>query len=86
VIVSALKKAEDGNALVVRFYEWAGKQGDITVQLPPGAESAQETDLMEKPLGSLPVTSGTVKVQTKPYEIKTVEVRFSTVPAMAARP
>jgi alpha-mannosidase len=86
VIVSALKKAEDGNALVVRFYEWAGKQGDITVQLPPGAESAQETDLMEKPLGSLPVTSGTVKVQTKPYEIKTVELRFSTVPAMAARP
>ena len=49
IIVTAMKKAEDENALVVRFYEWAGKQGDVTLQLPPGAESAAETDLMEKP-------------------------------------
>ena len=48
-----MKKAEDENALVVRFYEWAGKQARLTLQLPPGAESATETDLMEKPTGSL---------------------------------
>ena len=43
VIVTALKKAEDENALVVRFYEWAGKDSEVTIQLPPGAESAAES-------------------------------------------
>ena len=51
IIVTAMKKAEDENALVVRFYEWAGKDGDVTLQLPPGGQSAVETNLMEKPTG-----------------------------------
>jgi alpha-mannosidase len=85
VIVSAIKKAEDENALVVRFYEWAGKQGDVTLQLPPGAESASETDLMEKRTGSLSLHGSSVKVLTKPYEIKTVEVKFSNA-QQAAKP
>ncbi len=38
---------------------------------------------MERPLGSLPVSNGEVKVPTKPYEIKTVEVRFSDMAAVA---
>ena len=84
VIVTALKKAEDENSLVLRFYEWAGKEGEVTIQLPPGAESAAETDLMEKPIGSLAVHGGGVSVHTKPYEIKTIKVRFSGMPQMAA--
>ena len=83
VIVTAVKKAEDHNTLIVRFYEWAGKQGDVAIQLPAGATSASETDLMERPLGNLPVSDGEVKVPTKPYEIKTIEVRFSGVPEAA---
>lgn len=77
VIVTALKKAEDDNALVVRFYEWAGKDGDVTIQLPPGAESAAETDLMEKSIGSLAVRGDSATLHTKPYEIKTFKVQFS---------
>lgn len=84
VIVTAMKKAEDGNALVVRFYEWAGKDSDVTLQLPPGAQSAVETDLMEKPIGSVSLHDGKVNLHTKPYEIKTVKVQFSSVPQMAA--
>ena len=86
VIVSAIKKAEDENALVVRFFEWAGKQGDVTLQLAPGAESATETDLMEKRTGSLSLNGSSVKVATKPYEIKTVEVKFSNGQQAAAKP
>ena len=83
VIVTAVKKAEDDNALVVRFYEWAGKQGDVAIQFPTGATSASETDLMERPVGNLSVSKGEVKVPTKPYEIKTVKVQFSGMPEMA---
>jgi alpha-mannosidase len=83
VIVTAVKKAEDDKALVVRFYEWAGKQGDVAIQLPTGATSASETDLMERQVGNLSVSKGEVKVPTKPYEIKTVKVQFSGMPEMA---
>jgi alpha-mannosidase len=84
VIVTALKKAEDENAMVVRFYEWAGKDGEVTIQLPPDAESAAETDLMEKPIGKLSVHNGGVSLHTKPYEIKTIKVQFASRPQMAA--
>ncbi len=83
VIVTALKKAEDENALVLRYYEWAGKEGDVTIQLPPGAESAGETDLMEKATGSVPIRDSGVTLHTKPYEIKTIKVQFSSLPQMA---
>ena len=78
IIVSAVKKAEDENALILRFYEWAGNESDVALQLPPGAESATETDLMERSIGSLSVQNGTVKVHTKPYEIKTIKVLFNS--------
>ncbi|HLZ42626.1 MAG TPA: alpha-mannosidase [Candidatus Sulfotelmatobacter sp.] len=83
VIVTAVKKAEDENALVVRYYEWAGKAGEVTVQLPPGAQSASETNLMEKPISDLPVSNGAVRVPTKPYEIKTIKVQISGMPQLA---
>jgi alpha-mannosidase len=81
IIVSALKKAEDDKGLIVRFYEWEGKEGSVTVQVPPGADSASETDLMEKPLSTLPVNSGAIKVPTKPYEIKTIKIQFAETTA-----
>src|SRR5208337_1713542 len=47
VLVTAVKKAADDNALIVRFYEWAGKKGDVVLQLPQAATQASETNLME---------------------------------------
>jgi alpha-mannosidase len=81
VIVTAVKKSEDDNTIIVRFFEWAGKQGDVAIQLPTGAVSASETDLMEKPSGDVALANGALKVPTKAYEIKTVKVTFSGVPA-----
>jgi alpha-mannosidase len=84
IIVSSMKKAEDENALVVRFYEWAGKQGEVTLELPQGAQSASETNLMEKAEGSIPVRNDAITVSTKPYEIKTVRVAFADKSQTAA--
>ena len=85
VIVTALKKAEDQDALILRFYEWAGKAGDAVFQLPAGAQSAAETDLMEKPIGNAAISNSALTVATKPYEIKTVKVTFSEKPATRAQ-
>ncbi len=88
VIVSALKKAEDDKALIVRFYEWEGKEGPVTIHVPSGANWASETDLMERPLSTSPVSSGAITVPTKPYEIQTVKIQFAdtTAKETAARP
>jgi alpha-mannosidase len=76
VVVTAVKMAEDDDALILRFYEWAGKETDVRLQLPSAAHAASETDLMERATGSLSVRDGAVTVHTKPYEIKTIKVQF----------
>ena len=87
VIITAVKKAEDDNALILRFYEWAGKDGDVEIQIPPGAQSAAAADLMERPEHSVRLQGETVIVPTKPYEIKTVKVQYgSTTASGAAQP
>jgi alpha-mannosidase len=77
VVLTAMKWAEDENAVVLRFYEWAGKESDVTIHLPAGAQRAWETNLIEQPAGELPVANEIVTVHTKPYEIKTVSVKFA---------
>jgi alpha-mannosidase len=84
VVLTAIKKAEDDDALTLRYYEWAGKETDVKLQLPPGAQAASETDLMERATTELAVKNETVTVHTKPYEIKTVLVRFSPKSAESA--
>jgi alpha-mannosidase len=84
VVVTAIKRAEDDAALLVRFYEWAGKEADVKLTLPAGAQAASETDLMEKPVSDIPLQGHTLTVSVKPYEIKTVRIRFAIKPAAQA--
>jgi len=77
VVLTAMKKAEDEDAMILRYYEWAGKEMDVKLHLPAGAQAASETDLMERPVTEIFITNGTVTVHTKPYEIKTVQIRFA---------
>jgi alpha-mannosidase len=77
VVLTAAKWSEEGDVMVLRFYEWEGKEADVTLQLPAEAQSASETNLMEQSIGELPVAKGVVTLHTKPYEIKTLAVRFA---------
>jgi alpha-mannosidase len=80
VVLTAMKWAEDDDAMILRFYEWAGKEADVKVELPAGARSASETNLIEQPTGDLAIAAGNITVHTKPYEIKTVKVRLAPNP------
>jgi len=77
VVVTAFKKAEDGEDYIVRFYEWAGKPRDVHLQFSVPVQSALEANLMEKPAGSLSVKGNEVIVPTKPYEIRTLQVHLA---------
>ncbi len=80
VVLTAVKKAEDSNALIVRFYEWAGKDGDVRIRVPKGATSAKLANLLEQTEGAkLSIENGdTIVVPTHPYEIVTVNVEYPT--------
>jgi alpha-mannosidase len=84
VTLSAVKKAEDANALVFRMYEWAGKGSEVKLHIPAGALYAAETNMMEKPEGAhLQMMGDTVTVPIKPYEILTVQAVYPEKSAAA---
>jgi alpha-mannosidase len=78
VILTAVKKAEDSNALLFRVYESAGMRSDVTIQLPAGAISATATNLMEYPESEdkVTLTSGRASFAIHPYEIQTILVAY----------
>jgi alpha-mannosidase len=76
VVLTALKKAEDSEAWILRFYEFAGKPADVRIALPKPPRIAQEVTLTEQEMGPLTVSGQEVIVPTKPYEIKTVRIEF----------
>ncbi|RRA50169.1 alpha-mannosidase [Acidipila sp. EB88] len=78
VVLTAMKKAEDSDALVLRMYESAGKEEAVKVKLPPGASSATITNLMENKDGaSVPVTGDVATVSIHPYEILSLKVTYT---------
>ncbi len=77
VVLTAVKKAEDANGLILRVYEWAGKETTAEFHVPPGATGATVTNLMEAPEGApLAVTGDVVKAPIHPYEILTIRVDY----------
>jgi alpha-mannosidase len=77
VVLTAMKKAEDDDGLIFRFYEWAGTTGDVRITVPAGATSATLTNLMEQPEGApLSVTNNQVAVTAHPFEIVSVRVHY----------
>ncbi|MDP9161537.1 MAG: glycosyl hydrolase-related protein, partial [Acidobacteriota bacterium] len=78
VVMTAVKKAEGVNGLIIHFYEWQGKDANVRIRVPPGAQSAILTNLMEKPQGTgLSVTaSGEITVPIHPFEIMSIRIRY----------
>jgi alpha-mannosidase len=70
VVLETVKKAEDTDGLILRFYEYGG--GEVTANVKPNlpANKLSMTDLMERPLGE------TIddKLTFTPYEIHTVKL------------
>jgi alpha-mannosidase len=80
VILAVVKKAEDEDALIFRFYEFAGERGQVRLQLPERAVGAFETNLMEGEERRLALGADgrELSIPTGPYEIKTVKVSFAS--------
>jgi alpha-mannosidase len=78
VILTAIKKAEDDNSVVFRFFEFEGKDSQVRLTLPETATAAVQTNLMEKEERPLTLGAGGRQIDTPigHYEIKSVKVTF----------
>lgn len=75
LVVTALKKAEDDDSLILRLYETNGQacQSVIRTALPVG--SYVETDLMENQIGEQhPIRNGQFSIEAGKHEIKTYKL------------
>ncbi len=78
IVLTVMKKSEDTDGLIFRFYEFEGKPAQVKLELPRRAASAVETNLMEKREGAITLAADgrSLTMPTGPYEIRTVEVTF----------
>lgn len=77
VVLTAMKKAEDSHALVFHLYEWAGKDGEIELEVPRGASGAVKTNLLEKPEGGpLQMSGNRITIPVHPYQIVALRVDY----------
>ena len=77
-VVEALKRAEDGDGLVLRVYEAHGARGPASVRLPFRVASAEPVDLMERPTeddGPVTLDDGALAFDLRPFEIRSFRVR-----------
>jgi alpha-mannosidase len=75
IITTALKKAEDDDNLILRFYEANGRPGEAIVQTSLPVRYYAETDLMERQFGDkIPIHGGRFRVKVGKSEIKTYKL------------
>jgi alpha-mannosidase len=75
LILTALKKAEDGDGLVMRFFETRGEHCIATICVPDLVQSAKKIDLIENEEGEVAIENGTITMEVGPFEIVTLELR-----------
>ncbi len=76
VILETVKKAEDGQGVIVRLYEYENRRNDVTISLDGDAKEVFECNLMEDIMGEIPVEDNSFTFPIKPFEIKTFKIVF----------
>jgi len=74
IVVDCIKQAENAKETVIRFHEYAGSRGEVIINSRIPVKSWCECDLMEQPLEDF--KNEPIAIKIKPYEIKTILVKF----------
>lgn len=76
VIVETIKVAQNGDGLIVRLYECHNQRGKLQLRFGRPVASAELANMLEETLGAAEVQDGAVVLNVRPFEVKTVRVRF----------
>lgn len=76
LIVDTVKRAEDGNGVIIRLYECNGNRGAAQMTVRSDIEKVMETNLIEENMHSVETREKQILFEFGPYEIKTFRVLF----------
>ncbi|MBI5481948.1 MAG: hypothetical protein HY906_24045 [Deltaproteobacteria bacterium] len=76
VMVSAVKQAEDGDALILRVYNLLGAATTATVTLPAASTAVDRADLMEWSFTPTGHSGRTLSIPLGPYAVETLRISF----------
>ncbi len=85
LVLTAMKKAGDGDGLILRFYEWAAQKTAARIEVPSGATAAYVTHLMEKndedaaQRGLVHRQGGNINLTVDPFSINTVRIDYRQI-------
>jgi alpha-mannosidase len=74
LIISALKKAEKDDAVIVRFFETCGEKCRATLQVPNQIKSASCVNLLEQEEFQLDLKNGLLEMNIAPFEVVTLKL------------
>jgi alpha-mannosidase len=74
LIISALKKAEKDDSVIVRFFETRGEKCHATLQVPNQIKSASCVNLLEEGESKLNIKDGLLEMDVSPFEIVTLRL------------
>jgi alpha-mannosidase len=75
LVIETVKRAEDGNGIIVRLYESQRRRGKAVLHTNFALSGAWRTNLLEEEQEELPIVDGDVQLIVKPYEIITLRLQ-----------
>lgn len=75
VIIETLKKAEDGEGVVLRLYEAHGGRGPLTVRTALPVAAALECNGIEDVVGSAELADGELRTSVRPWQVRSFLLR-----------
>ena len=75
VAVSAVKRSDDGDDLVVRIHETHGTRATLHLRTTIALRGAAQTDLLEEHPKALPKRARVVEVEMPPYAVRTLRLQ-----------
>ncbi|HEX2998462.1 MAG TPA: glycoside hydrolase family 38 C-terminal domain-containing protein, partial [Anaerolineales bacterium] len=75
VIIETVKRAEDGDGIIVRLYESQRKRGQVQLKTSFAVQAAWQTNLLEENEASLQVGNNSIELDLKPYQIMTLRLK-----------
>ena len=76
VIVETVKRAEDGQGMILRLYESQRVRCKTGITFPLPVKAAWITDLLEENVNPLQLLDNGINLELKPYQIVTLRVLF----------
>jgi len=75
VIPSWVKRAEDGDGIIIRCYEAGGQESEVRFETHQEIAEAWRTDIIEYDQGQLPVSGSVLSTSLPPHKIETMRLK-----------